>query len=88
MGSERISFTETEVAEMTGLKVKTLQRWRLINQGPPFVRLGRCVRYMAADLESWIRRQPSGGAKPIPFDGSINRQVVKGRNPTWFPVAK
>ena len=61
MIKERISFTETEVAELTGLKVKTLQRWRFLNRGPRFVRLGRCVRYPASDLQRWIDAQAGGG---------------------------
>jgi predicted DNA-binding transcriptional regulator AlpA len=65
--SEKISFTESEVAELTGLKVKTLQRWRFLNQGPRFVRLGRCVRYPAESLLHWINSQPGGGdeAEPV-----------------------
>jgi predicted DNA-binding transcriptional regulator AlpA len=65
MNSERISFTENEVSEMTGLKVKTLQRWRFLNQGPPFVRLGRCVRYTADDLRRWIHSQAGGGDRSV-----------------------
>jgi predicted DNA-binding transcriptional regulator AlpA len=61
MNNEKISYTETEVEALTGLKVKTLQRWRLLNQGPPFRRLGRCVRYPADALHTWINSQPGGG---------------------------
>jgi hypothetical protein len=45
MNNEKISYTETEVEALTGLRVKTLQRWRLTMRGPRFVLLGRCVRY-------------------------------------------
>ena len=61
---EKISLTETEVAELTGLKVKTLQRWRFLNRGPRFVRLGRCVRYPVTDLRRWIDAQAGGGEQP------------------------
>ncbi len=61
MNTEKISYTETEVEALTGLRVKTLQRWRLINRGPRFVRLGRCVRYPASDLHRWVNSQPGGG---------------------------
>jgi predicted DNA-binding transcriptional regulator AlpA len=62
MNNEKISYTEAEVESLTGLRVKTLQRWRLLtNQGPRFVRLGRCVRYPASDLHRWITSQPGGG---------------------------
>ena len=64
MSNEKISFTETEVSELTGLKIKTLQRWRFLNQGPRFVRLGRCVRYPAAALHQWVNDQSGGGGQP------------------------
>jgi len=60
MSNEKISLTEAEVEALTGLRVKTLQRWRCLNQGPRFVRL-RCVRYPAADLCRWIDSQAGGG---------------------------
>jgi predicted DNA-binding transcriptional regulator AlpA len=62
MTIEKISYTEEEVEQATGLRVKTLQRWRHENRGPRFVRLGRCVRYPAADLRRWIEDQAGGGA--------------------------
>jgi predicted DNA-binding transcriptional regulator AlpA len=61
MNNEKISFTESEVEALTGLKKKTLQRWRLMNQGPPFVRAGRCVRYPTSSLNAWLNNLPSGG---------------------------
>ena len=65
MSNEKISLTEAEVEALTGLRVKTLQRWRYLNQGPRFVRLGRCVRYPAADLRCWIDRQAGGGERAV-----------------------
>jgi predicted DNA-binding transcriptional regulator AlpA len=62
MNNERISYTETEVEALTGLRVKTLQRWRLMNKGPRFVRAGRCVRYPSSFLNEWLNSLPSGGA--------------------------
>lgn len=72
MSNEKISFTEVEVSDLTGLKIKTLQRWRFLNQGPRFVRLGRCVRYPAADLHRWINSQPGGGD-----GGTVAREAVR-----------
>lgn len=68
MSNEKISLTEAEVEALTGLRVKTLQRWRYLNQGPRFVRLGRCVRYPAADLRRWIDGQVGGGEMAGPGD--------------------
>jgi len=72
MSNEKISFTETEVAELTGLRLKTLQRWRSLNQGPHFVRLGRCVGYPAQELRLWITSQPGGGCEVATLSGSKN----------------
>jgi predicted DNA-binding transcriptional regulator AlpA len=52
---------EREVSVITGIAVKTLQRWRLLGQGPKWKRLGGAIRYDRADLEEWIRQCPGGG---------------------------
>ena len=64
MIDEKLSYTETEVEQLTGLRIKTLQRWRWLNIGPRFVRCGRCVRYPAADLRRWLNSQAGGGTQP------------------------
>ena len=62
MESQRLSFTEQEVASLTGIKVKTLQRWRVVGQGPPWIRAGsRLIRYPAKNLTAWLENRPGGG---------------------------
>jgi predicted DNA-binding transcriptional regulator AlpA len=39
-----------EAADWLGLSARTLERWRLTGEGPPFRKLGRSVRYAIADL--------------------------------------
>jgi predicted DNA-binding transcriptional regulator AlpA len=57
-------LTEREVSELTGIAVKTLQRWRLQGVGPAFKKLGgTAVRYARNSVESWIAAQPDGGGK-------------------------
>jgi predicted DNA-binding transcriptional regulator AlpA len=51
----------SQVAEMLGLSVKTLDRWALLGIGPRFRRLGRAVRYDLADVEAFIQKSPIGG---------------------------
>ena len=48
------ALTEHDVAEQLGLSVATLRAWRLKGKGPRFVRFGRAVRYLAADIEHFI----------------------------------
>lgn len=52
-----------EAAERLRLSPRTLDRWRISGDGPPFVRLGRrAVAYRVADLEQWITANTSGAA--------------------------
>jgi excisionase family DNA binding protein len=48
------ALTEHEVARQLGLSVATLRAWRLKGRGPRFVRFGRAVRYLAADVERFV----------------------------------
>ncbi len=52
---------EDHVATILGVRVKTLQAWRVRGAGPAFIRVGRLVRYRPSDLQRWIesRRVPS-----------------------------
>ena len=49
------ALTEREVAESLGLSVATLRAWRHRGKGPRFLRLGRSVRYLPADLADFVR---------------------------------
>ena len=49
------ALTEREVADMLGLSVATLRAWRHRGRGPRFLRLGRSVRYLPADLADFVR---------------------------------
>jgi excisionase family DNA binding protein len=46
---------QDRVAEQLGVRSKTLEAWRSRGGGPPFVRVGRLVRYRSSAVESWIR---------------------------------
>ena len=49
------ALTERQVAEQLGLSVSTLRAWRHRGKGPRFLRLGRSVRYLPADLDEFVR---------------------------------
>ena len=36
-----------------GLSPRTLEKWRLIGQGPPYTKRGRRCLYRLEDLDSW-----------------------------------
>lgn len=44
---------ENEAADLLGLSKRTLQAWRVRGGGPPFLKLGRLVRYDASALWDW-----------------------------------
>ncbi len=50
-----VALTERQVAHQLGLSVATLRAWRLRGRGPRFVRFGRAVRYLADDVEQFVR---------------------------------
>jgi hypothetical protein len=57
-GRPRRLVKEREAAEFLGLSCGFLRASRLQNPrcgGPPFIRVGRSVRYDLRDLEDWVR---------------------------------
>ncbi len=50
------SFLDTRrAAKVLGMSSRTLEKWRGLGTGPPFLKLGRRVLYSTTDLEAWIR---------------------------------
>ena len=47
-------LNEQQAADYTGLSVHTLRTKRCRGGGPPFVKMGRSVRYKLSDLNAWI----------------------------------
>lgn len=47
-------LAEVYAADLLGLSSRTLQAWRSKNEGPPYVRVGRAVRYRRQDLLEWV----------------------------------
>jgi predicted DNA-binding transcriptional regulator AlpA len=57
-------LTERDVARITGLSVASVRRWRLLRQGPRYLKIGSSVRYRPEDLSAWLDSRPSGGSRP------------------------
>lgn len=47
-------LNEVDAARFLAVSVRTLQAWRTKGAGPPFVRLGRAVRYSRQALIDWV----------------------------------
>ena len=54
-------LTEAEVADICGLSTAAIRRWRLLNQGPRYIKVGAAVRYRLEDIRGWLETRPSGG---------------------------
>ncbi len=70
------AINEAQAAEFLGVSVRTLQAWRVRGGGPPYVKIGRAVRYQRRALvtfqeqhtvtsttEADARRDPRNGAR-------------------------
>jgi predicted DNA-binding transcriptional regulator AlpA len=54
-------LTEHDVARITGLSVASVRRWRLLRQGPKYLKIGAAVRYKPEDVATWLESRPTGG---------------------------
>jgi len=57
-------LNEHDVARITGLSVASVRRWRLLRQGPKYLKIGAAVRYKSEDICAWLESRPSGGGHP------------------------
>ena len=69
-------LTEKEVAAQISVSLATLRRWRLVQRGPRFFKVGALVRYRPEDLVQWLGSLPTGGATPQ--QGEINLRMASG----------
>ena len=54
-------LNEHDVAHLTGLSVASVRRWRLLRQGPKYLKIGAAVRYKPEDISAWLESRPFGG---------------------------
>lgn len=50
-------LTETQVSLIFNVSINTLRYWRHCGDGPNYIKMGRLVRYHAAELESYVQRK-------------------------------
>ena len=65
-------LNEPQAARLLTLSVRTLQAWRVKGEGPPFVRLGRAIRYRRPDIVQWLEartRQSTNDDRPTATSG-------------------
>ncbi len=67
---------EAEVADFTGFTRETLRRWRVINEGPPYHKVGpRAIRYLLSDILNWM----SSNRIVPPDPGPAARRALEAR---------
>jgi hypothetical protein len=57
----QVFLTEKEVATQIRVSLASLRRWRLLQRGPRFIKVGALVRYPAEDMQQWLETLPAGG---------------------------
>ena len=53
--SELVS--DLKACEVLGLKAQTLRNWRHQRKGPPYIKLGRAIRYDLRDLRKFAEKR-------------------------------
>jgi predicted DNA-binding transcriptional regulator AlpA len=56
-------LNEREVADITGLSVASVRRWRLLKQGPKYIKIGTSVRYTPESIREFVATRPTGGGQ-------------------------
>ncbi len=52
---ESLIMTGEQVAELLQVSPRTIEEWRQTNNGPPFRRVGRHVRYLRTEVLAWFQ---------------------------------
>jgi excisionase family DNA binding protein len=55
-------FDERRLCALLGISSVTATKWRAKAKGPPFIKVGRLVRYRNSDVEAWLRACTVGDA--------------------------
>jgi excisionase family DNA binding protein len=48
-------FDEKRLCSLLGISSVTATKWRAKAKGPPFIKVGRLVRYRRSDVDAWLR---------------------------------
>ena len=59
-------YCESVISKTLVCEEKTLQAWRSRGGGPPFVKIGRLVRYRGCDVKRWIASRTVRSTSELP----------------------
>lgn len=71
-------ISQQDLAIRWALHIQTLTKWRVLRRGPPFVKLGKTVRYAMSDILEFERnglRKPVPRRQPMPDEQEPDRPV-------------
>ena len=51
---DKALLTAEQVAKLTSMAIETLAQWRSQKRGIPYLKIGRAVRYDAADVQKYL----------------------------------
>ena len=54
-------LTENEVSACLKVSLACLRRWRLLGDGPQYVKVNNMVRYRESDISTWVGKLPTAG---------------------------
>ena len=66
-----VLLTEHDVARITGLSVASVRRWRLLRQGPRYIKINSAVRYKAEAVSAWLESLPTGGERECQSESRV-----------------
>ncbi|GAA2012820.1 hypothetical protein GCM10009739_26690 [Microbacterium ulmi] len=55
-----VLLTSREVADLLRVPLRTVEDWRVTRSGPPWLKLGRHVRYDRDELLAWVKERRHG----------------------------
>ena len=66
-----IRLDQTQLAARWNISPRTLERWRWLNQGPAFLKIGRRVAYQLEDVKAYeaARRRAPGAMRDPLYQG-------------------
>jgi predicted DNA-binding transcriptional regulator AlpA len=54
-------LNDHDVAALVSVSVATVRRWRQLDMGPRYLKIGALVRYRPESVQEWLAARPTGG---------------------------
>jgi hypothetical protein len=80
-------LTETDVSRQLSVSLAALRKWRVMNRGPLFVKIGSLVRYRQNDIDVWLASLPVGGGNHGRIHADQARQETSEANERCDPAS-